>query len=185
MLCTYCQSFDFRAMAADLVANLSDPLRKDDHYSATYGSELFHYHNTMLGMQCAIAQGCDLCSLLWETWLKNSPNWEWGGVEDFLFSDEEVVPEEHTEKYKTAILNSPESFKPSLEFTVCKVWNDNPKAKIGDRLFRNAVACVSFEVKGGDHGFLDEFSSRTVKLGIYAKAGIESLQTRSNKRVFS
>jgi hypothetical protein len=148
MLCAYCQSFDFRAMAADLVADLSDHLRKDDHYSATYGSALFNYHNTMLGMQYAIVQGCDLCSLLWETWLKNSLNWEWGDVGDFLVSDEKIVPEEDTEKYKADILNSPESFKSSLEFTVCKVWNDNPKAEISDRLFRKAVACVCFEVKG-------------------------------------
>ena len=161
-------------MAAEVIAESKDPLRKDGDFSATYGSGLFKYHSTMLGVYHAIAEGCRLCSLLWETWLKNSPNWEWGDLEDFLFSDKEVDQEQQTEKYKSALLNSPESFTPSLSLSVCKVWKDiYDSSGTDDRLFRLAVACVCFEVKGGNPEVLDQFSSRIVKLGVYAKTGIE------------
>jgi hypothetical protein len=174
MLCAYCQAFNFQSMAAEMIADLSKPLEKPGDPSATDGSHLFKYHSTMLGVHSAIAGGCALCSLFWGAWLKNSPNWEWGDVGDFLFADEGMGHEQQSEEYKSAILNSPESFTPRLSFRVCKVWIDIfESSETDDRLFRQAVACVCFDVGGGDPEFLDQFSSRIVDLGIYAKSGIQ------------
>jgi hypothetical protein len=182
MLCAYCQGFDFRSMAIEMIANYRDPLPSHDYDNS--GSYLFRYHSTMLGVHSAIAEGCDLCSLLWETWLENSGKWLWG---NFLFSDDtESDHENKSADFKSAISNKPESFRPSLSLRLGQVWEDvgskirNSQIKKGEgeadgRLFRSSVIGVCFEVKGNPE-FPAPDDEGMVTLGIYAKAGIEFQQ---------
>jgi hypothetical protein len=179
MLCAYCQGFDFRSMAIEVIASYRDPLPSPDYDNG--GSYLFRYHSTMLGVHSAIGEGCGLCSLLWETWLENSRNWKWG---DFLFSDDEESDQENKSlDFKSAISNTPESFRPSLSLRLGHVWEDvgskirnsqinKGEGKTDEKLFRQAVIGLRFEVKGNPE-CLAPADEGMVTLGIYAKAGIE------------
>jgi len=125
MLCAYCRLFDFRSMAAEVIANWRDPLPSADYDN--YGSNLFKYHSTLIGVHSAIAEGCGLCSLFWETWLENSQNWRW---EEDIFSDEEGDMN-RTADFKLAISKNLESFAPSLSFGLCHV-SPNFGSKVGN-----------------------------------------------------
>lgn len=182
MLCAYCQGFNFRSIAAEVIANNEDPLASPNNKNE--GSYFFKYHSTMVGIHSAILEGCDLCSLLWETWLENSKNWVW--EYDIFSDDEESNQENQTADYKSGIANTPESFSPILSLKLGRLWlgpvlkdagpkitnaqmnRDEGETEI--RPFRQVAIGICFEIQGIPKSSTP--NEGKVTLGIYAEAGI-------------
>jgi hypothetical protein len=168
-------------MVTKMITNYRDPLPSHNHDND--GSYLFQYYSTMLGVHSAIAEGCELCTLLWEKWLENSRNWMW---EDYVFSDDEESDQENkSADFKSAVSNTPESFRPRLSLQLGQVWKDaeskmentqsnKDEGEADRRLFRLVVRGICFEVKGNPE-FLVPYEGM-VTLGIFSKAGIRFQQ---------
>jgi hypothetical protein len=144
MLCFVCQSLDLEALAILVI--------QDESKSAS-----INYHDTVLGIFIAIQEGCELCLLLWDSWLVNSQDWRWG---DLVWDDEEehFLIEQST-AFKFSILSSCWAYKPVLRFDVLRIRNVSdfdfeykyPRISHGrsdDSLFRRVVRGVVFRIDG-------------------------------------
>lgn len=124
-------------------------------------------------MLCASCQGFDFRSMAID-------------VGNLFSGEEENDQEKKSADFKSAISNTPESFRPSLSLQLGQVWKDvgskrgNTQINRDDgetdcRLFLKAAMGVCFEVKGNPE-FLAPYDEGMVTLGICAKAAIKFQQ---------
>ena len=162
MLCLICQSVDFESLA----------------FTAINGNTnyLIEYHETVLGVLTACRNGCELCSLFWETWLARSNDWRWGDVwiDD---TEEDILRQKQNPLFTAAILASPASFKPALQLDVVSIWRaskfslevENPtgdQVRGSDPLLRKVVRGVWFRIDEGE--FVPAPNENSVRLEIQA-----------------